>query len=276
MPLLIVFHPVGAGHAVHVFTPAGEVIVIDAGASKDVSPLSWLRRQTSRIDQLIISHPHGDHIEEIERLSNFTVGRLIRPANLDERSVRAQNQARIQPKLDVYFDLDRRFNLPITGQPIGASSDVVLETFTAVGDARANLNNHSLVVSITYGGCTAILPGDNEPSSWQALSLNSSFVARLEKCHLFLASHHGRESGYCGQTFSRLLKPRLCVISDGCVRDTDAGPKYSQLATGHRVVSGSGSQDTRNCVTTRDDGLVSATVDIRPDDTYLTVRVSNG
>lgn len=62
MSLEFFVHKVGAGHAVHVFTPAGEAIVSDTGASADFSPLDWLQTRTQTIHQLIISHPHGDHI----------------------------------------------------------------------------------------------------------------------------------------------------------------------------------------------------------------------
>ena len=95
MTLRTVFHDVGHGQAVHIFTPNGKVIVIDLGCSTAFSPLTWLRQTHSVIDMLVISHPHGDHIDEfllIEQLG-FTVDQFWRPKWLDKQNVYNQNQS---------------------------------------------------------------------------------------------------------------------------------------------------------------------------------------
>lgn len=60
----ILIHDVGHGQAVHAWTPTGELVVIDLGCSSAFSPLEWLSGQSKTIDKLIITHPHGDHIDE--------------------------------------------------------------------------------------------------------------------------------------------------------------------------------------------------------------------
>jgi len=46
MPLKLVIHDVGHGNAIHVYTPAGEVVVIDLGSSSAYSPLELLAENT--------------------------------------------------------------------------------------------------------------------------------------------------------------------------------------------------------------------------------------
>ena len=41
----------------------------------------------------------------------------------------------------------------------------------------------------------------------------------MNSANIFMASHHGRESGYCADIFEK--KPNLCVVSDGRVQDTE-------------------------------------------------------
>jgi hypothetical protein len=67
------------------------------------------------------------------------------------------------------------------------------------------------------------------------------------------------------------------VISDGPVRPTNATPKYrGHVKVPHPVVLPTGGIDQRWCVTTRDNGLILATVDIQDAKTWVTVKVAKG
>lgn len=122
MTLRISIYDVGHGHAIHAFTPNGQSIVIDLGCSENFSPLEWLRRKTDTIDSLMITHPHGDHIDEIlelERLG-FNVRQIWRPNWLSEKDVRNGNQSSYAEKLDCYFDMsNNRFTHPIQESKLG-------------------------------------------------------------------------------------------------------------------------------------------------------------
>ena len=71
MTLQIFIHNVGHGQAIHAITPSGKTVVIDLGRSSDFSPLEWLRQDTDTIDSLVITHPHGDHIDEFLLLNKM-------------------------------------------------------------------------------------------------------------------------------------------------------------------------------------------------------------
>ncbi len=280
--LKLVFHKVGAGHAVHAFTPNGKVIVIDLGCSVDFSPLTWLAKVTKRIDLLIITHPHGDHIDEILLLDKlgFTIGHIWRPKWLTAEEVRNANQADYQAHVERYLKLSSDFDAPV---PAG---ETLFDTPSNVGGAKLNLfvskecgtsniNNHSGVAAFTYANSTVIVAGDNESASWAELLKQPDFVAAVKAADVFLASHHGRESGYSADVFADGRKPYLFVISDGTVRDTDATASYSQQARGWTVHRHNGPSETgRKVVTTRTDGPVEVKMGFNaPAQPYLSVTV---
>lgn len=269
MTLRIFIHDVGHGQSIHAFTPNGQTIVIDLGCSSEFSPLKWLKdeHKISSIDSLVITHPHGDHIDEIleiERLG-LTVRQLWRPKWLSEEDVRKANQANYSEKLDCYFNMNKRFNQPIesvdlVGNP-EVSGGVKVAKYFSNECGTSNINNHSGVVVFEYHGVKVVIPGDNEPASWKALLLQPEFIKAITGAHVFMASHHGRESGYCNEVFQK-MSPRLCVISDGRVQDTDATGRYSYHAAGWKVHSKSKESKDRNCLTTRSDGHIEIQIGV--------------
>ncbi|MBI3902216.1 MAG: MBL fold metallo-hydrolase [Nitrosomonadales bacterium] len=283
-PLRIVIHDVGHGQAVHAFTPDGKVIVIDLGTSADFSPLAWLGNQTKTIDSLVITHPHGDHIDEMLLLDElgFNVRQLWRPRWLPKADVYAANQATYQDKLDAYFELSERYSGSINdGELVGnpkVTGGVTIKEFASSNCGTSNINNHSGVVAFEYLGARIIIPGDNEPPSWKELLKQPDFVSMVSDAHVFMASHHGRQSGYCPELFAALNNeaPRLCVISDARAQDTDATQRYSYHAEGWSVNSRSSpmSSEPRYCVTTRSDGAIEIEVGTNYSGTYLSVTTN--
>lgn len=259
MTLDVVVHDVGHGQAVHAFTPNGQCIVIDLGCSSEFSPLQWLRTIRQDIDLLIVTHPHGDHIDEILLLDQLglTVNKWLVPWHLTPQEVYAQNQSSYAKKLDAYFERIWRCTPVPGGQEVGnpsVSGGVSLKSFGNAGTAPANINNHSLVTVLEYASSKIVIPGDNEVASWQALMTDVAFLQAVSGADIFMASHHGRENGYHSDLLS-FIKPRLCVISDGDKQETDATPRYSYHAQGWGVRAISkGAIDTKKALTTRTNG----------------------
>ena len=261
MTLRVLIHDVGHGQAVHAFTPAGKTIVIDLGCSSAFSPLKWLSGITKTIDNLIITHPHGDHIDEflLIKQMGFKIRQLWRPRWLPKEEVYKQNQSSYTTKLDAYFEMSDRYTGTIAdGELVGdpaVSGGVSVTKYSSKNCGISNINNHSGVVVFEYLGVTIVIPGDNEPASWRELLKQPSFVTAMNSANVFMASHHGRQSGYCTDIFEE--KPNLCVISDGRVQDTDARNRYSHHATGWDVKKRNGlPSEERYCLTTRRDGYI--------------------
>ena len=58
-------------------------------------------------------------------------------------------------------------------------------------------NNLSAVTFIRHNGCRIMFPGDLECAGWKEFLKNTSFIDCLRKTSILIASHHGREGGYC-------------------------------------------------------------------------------
>ena len=273
--LRVIVHDVGHGQAVHAFTPNGQVIVVDLGSSAAFSPLNWLRHQTATIHSLVVTHPHGDHIDEILGLDDrgFQVQQLWRPKWLTDKEVREANQNAYNAQVNYYLEMSKRYCVSIPpekriGNP-DLSGGVSISEYAASGCSRNNINNHSGVVVFEYLGLKVVIPGDNEHPSWRDLLNNSEFVRTASMPDIFMASHHGRQSGFYGALFDNsqgIGKPQLCVVSDGRVQDTDAVDRYSYHARGWQVRSRSnGAPTQRSCVTTRADGWIDIRIGRRSD-----------
>jgi beta-lactamase superfamily II metal-dependent hydrolase len=262
MSLKILIHNVGHGHAIHAITPANELVVIDLGSSADYSPLGSLPLDRKTIDFLVLSHPHADHLSEIDKLKQFTVRQLSRPKWLTQQEIAAGNKPSDSGLIASYCTFSDRFIDPIpdnerVGNP-SVSAGVTFKTFYSHKCGRSNLNNHSAISVFNYLGVNVIVPGDNEAASWNELLMNPEFEAFLPDTAFFLASHHGRESGFHLDLFNKKgLAPKLCAVSDGPVGPTGATADYSRMASGWNVLSRSTSTfKPRSCLTTRSDGNI--------------------
>src|SRR5687768_16307732 len=77
--LEIVTWDVQHGVSLFVSTPNNRTIMIDAGASDLFSPVDWLKRRyrLERLDGLIISHAHADHLREVGRIHSELRPRVL-------------------------------------------------------------------------------------------------------------------------------------------------------------------------------------------------------
>lgn len=252
---------VGHGQSVHMYTPSGHVIVIDLGCSDAFSPLEALSKNTQTIDYLVVTHPHGDHIKEISKINELGlhVNQFWRPKWLNEENVYAQNMASDRSALKAYFEMSKKYNVSIDENSRVTSPSVnggvLIDTFVAWDCGQSNINNHSCVLSVKYLGVHLLFTGDNEAESWGKLLTNQMFCKAMNKVHMFMASHHGRESGYNKDVF--IDAPNLCIVSDGNVVDSDARDRYTSHASGWDVYNrNTYYMQKRYCLTTRSDGMI--------------------
>jgi competence protein ComEC len=269
------------GSAAYLRTPLNRHVVIDLGvgdiSEADVrfSPLRLIKSWgVQRLDEVIITHPHRDHLDDIFVFDSLNPRVLMRPRHLTETEIRAGNQSIDTPIIDKYLEIDRRYTgtVAATEDPSAESvSGMQIVSFTPSLCARGNLNNHSIVTFMRYANSTICLPGDNEAASWNELIKQSGFADWLKSTDILVASHHGREAGYCSEIFE-LCKPVLVIVSDGPGSDTSAVDKYLLQASGWSVRSRkTGEAKTRYVLTTRCDGSIYVSAGWNKETPYLAV-----
>jgi hypothetical protein len=88
-------------------------------------------------------------------------------------------------------------------------------------------NNMSLVTFLHLGDIHIVFPGDLEPKGWRLLLANANFQAELERVNVFVASHHGRSTGYFAEVFG-FCNPKVIIVSDGSVGYNTQDGVYGQ------------------------------------------------
>ena len=262
------FWDVQHGNATHIKTPNGRNIIVDLGDGEDpfgitrFSPLAKLSDDRfTGIDKLIITHPHRDHLDDIDNLDGFDVSTLLRPKWLTEADIRGGNKSQDADKVSKYLAFSARFNQPIDAGNSGSVpanwGGAAFRHYMSKTVPRDNLNNHSIVTVAEFASSKALIPGDNESPSWLELLKQSKFVSELPGIDVLLAPHHGREAGFCSELFDAGLNPRITIISDDQAGSTSVTSKYAGKTTGWGVfIGGASTTEKRKCLTTRYDGTI--------------------
>lgn len=268
MTLEAVFWDVQHGHSTYLKSPNGRHIVVDLGVGAysgkaDFSPLLHLKNKYSvkQLDYVIITHPHVDHIDDIFNFNALSPKTLCAPRHLDRKPILESARPDEKKILEKYFEISDSYN-----QDIGADSPdntrdpknwggLQITVFHPTNSAQSNLNNHSKVALFEYAGMKLLIPGDNEPTSWNELKDVTGFLSATKDVDVLLAPHHGRDSGFDNDTMTN-FNPRLTVISDGRFCDTSATSRYSAKTRGWTVHRRKGEDQERKCVTTRNDGVI--------------------
>lgn len=283
--LEVVIWDVQHGSAAYIKTPNKKHIVIDLGTgtfSDDnliFSPLLHLRNKyrVDSLDMVIITHPHTDHLDDIFNFDALSPRVLYRPVHLTEDDIRKGNPSSDSEIIDKYLEINQRYSAPIEDENDPCLPDnnggVSISSFTPSNCSRSNINNHSIVTIIEYLGLKVTIPGDNENASWDELLENRNFINAITGTNIFIASHHGRESGFCPDLFE-YFTPYLNIISDDKVTATSVTSKYTERAEGWNVHSRSGKEtEKRYCLTTRQDGVIVIKVWEENGSKYLNVEI---
>jgi hypothetical protein len=245
----------------------GPLAVIDSGDSATWSPSRYIRDVIGRtiVDYLFITNADQDHMSDLRGLARagVTVDTLIRNASYTGATMRAikLGSGPLTSDAEWYVGACDSFNVP-TSRPFNlCMNGITCETFSNPFPRFVDTNNLSLVVFIRYGGVTFLFPGDLERDGWLALLERTDFRDWLGSVNVLMASHHGRENGYCEEVFT-LCRPQVVVISDKpIVHDTQlTAPDYRAVVRDDGVIVRN-TMKRRHVLTTRRDGWIQFEVE---------------
>jgi competence protein ComEC len=240
------------GNAAYIRTPNGKHIVQDLGVGalktgvNNFSPLLFLKNsmKVEQLDEVIITHPHDDHLRDIPNFDIFIPEVLSKPKHLTRQEVYAANRREDHELVEKYLDISKRYNADISKQEspldIQNNGGATIDVFQSTGNGSLEINNHSSVTVISYANSKVLLPGDNDAESWQELLKMDRFVEAIKDIDIFVATHHGLESGFRSELFN-YMSPKLIIISNGRFLDDGGLALYIGAASGwevHRRVGG--------------------------------------
>jgi hypothetical protein len=161
----------------------------------------------------------------------------------------------ITPDAEAYLGMRTGFGAVGSGIPFGQGmGGVNVSSYGLSYPAFTNTNDLSCVFFVSFGPFKMLFPGDIEKAGWRSHLQDPVFRTHLRETTILVASHHGRESGFCEEAFE-YLRPQAVVMSDKSVihGTQEMVPAYRSKVLGDGIIV-TNEQSRRHVLTTRCDG----------------------
>lgn len=181
--LVVHFIDIGQGDSTLLELPNGEFALIDGGPrSSSEKLLDYLKdEKIERIDYLIATHPHEDHIGGLPQvLRNFEVGQVYMPERTANTKIFETLLKEIQRK-------DLKIKLAKAGDQIIDEPGLSFKFLAPVRTDYDNTNDFSIVSRIDYGETSLLVMGDAEAKAERDIIASGT---RL-KADVLRVGHHG-------------------------------------------------------------------------------------
>jgi beta-lactamase superfamily II metal-dependent hydrolase len=245
------------GFCAYLVADNGNVMLFDCGHNEitNFRPSAYLPQNGCKsIEHLIIHNFDQDHVSDLPNLLKvLPVQVLYRNRSISPERLTALKleSGPITSAMKAAIDLHSQYIHDVTSPPI--FPNIEFNYFYNSYPIFTDTNNLSLVVFINYDGMGIIFPGDLEKAGWQELLKNENFRNQLRRVKIFVASHHGRETGYCEDVFN-YCTPDIVIISDKEITHETQKNNYANHSIGLPWNEG---PERRYVLTTRSDGMIT-------------------
>jgi competence protein ComEC len=205
--LHVAFLNVGQGDAILVETPAGNRLLIDGGPDP-AALLAALGRSLPfwdrRIDIIMLSHPHDDHVRGLlSVLERYRVRQVLVSAVLHDSSVYQQWRQQLEDKRVPVLTVEYPMQVDFGDGP-------TMEVLPPDAASYDNLDATSLVARLSWHRAAFLFTGDLEADGLLEFCDAGWSLA----CTVLKVPHHGSE-GSVNEDLLALTRPELAVISVG-------------------------------------------------------------
>lgn len=264
MSMKIFFYDVEHGSCCHIITPNNKHILVDIGSKSGKSIVDHIKRKYfsnngGTVDELIITHPHEDHIYDLPNLYKKLKPIALKRDREAFDIYPAQNTALHKEIADYANEMNKVYNQPISDDCVPTCEDInggVKFDFIepkSEWTTKKDLNTFSSIIVVEYRGYKFVLTGDNPKNILQKMiDLNHKNIKeKIKNATILLAPHHGRKEEFCQEFFS-CVSPLITVVSDEFII-------YSTQEETSRLYAGRGAEiegRMRYVLTTRSDGTI--------------------
>ena len=276
MAMKVMVFDVEHGACAFVKTPTNHTILIDCGCTEGFSPALHIAKHElgtaagwsgKELTWMVITHPHDDHITEVEAIKEACPPALLTRQQYDWEEVKTAEDGDYD-NLDTYTKWQATYNQPIVLYPdLGLKFErFMLSPAEAKAIDKAKfINNSSIVIVLTVTGTAGkkhqekfLFGGDMETAGWEALLKKEDFRNAVKGVDFFITSHHGHKSGFSQALFDAMgSRPPIVNIVSIHHNDDSKDERYGQpeYALGANV-----NNTERRMLTTRSDGTITVWV----------------
>lgn len=200
------FIDVGQGDCMLANLPDNKTMLIDAGAGgQGDTVLGYLKRhKISKIDFLIATHPHEDHIGGMDGVvQRLDIGEIHMPKV-------SSNTKAFENLLTAVKNKGLKVKTAKAGVVLHDENGLKIEFVAPNGDSYDEINNYSAVTKITYKNTSFLLTGDAEAVSENEIQ-GGKYNIRADVLKI---GHHGSATS-SSDGFLKAVSPKVAVISVG-------------------------------------------------------------
>ncbi|MDD4568539.1 MAG: ComEC/Rec2 family competence protein [Tepidanaerobacteraceae bacterium] len=205
--LKVHFIDTGQSDSIFIKSPTGKTMLIDAGNNDDEDTIiSYIKKQgVSKLDFLVGTHPHEDHLGAMDDVIDFfDIGEILMP-NVTSNTKTFK---------DVLLAVKNK-GLKITpvrgGMTVPFDNDIKIHIFAPNNSSYESMNNYSIVIKLTYGNTSFLFTGDAEKISEDEMLHNSNYNLQAD---VLKVAHHGSSTSTTVE-FLSAVSPKYAVICVG-------------------------------------------------------------
>lgn len=194
---------VGQGDSIFIELPNNETMLIDAAESyQSENIINYLKNLNyQKIDYVIGTHPHTDHIGGLKDIINtFEIGKIYMP--------KAVSTTRTYESLLMAIkDKNLKINTAKAGTSIIDTDALKINILAPNSETYTELNNYSVVTKITYGTTKFLFMGDAE-------KLSENEIKEDVTADVIKIGHHGSNTS-SSIDFIKKVNAKYGIISVG-------------------------------------------------------------
>lgn len=194
---------VGQGDSIFVELPNNETMLIDAAESyQSENIINYLKNLNyQKIDYVIGTHPHTDHIGGLKDIINtFEIGKIYMPKVISTTKT-------YESLLMAIKDKNLKINTAKAGTSIIDTDTLKINILAPNNSIYTELNNYSVVTKITYGTTKFLFMGDAEKLSENEIKENVT-------ADVIKIGHHGSNTS-SSIDFIKKVNAKYGIISVG-------------------------------------------------------------
>lgn len=204
------FIDAGQADAIFIRLPDGKIMQIDAGKNNTGDEITdYIKSQgVEKVDYLIGTHPHEDHIGGLDNvIKEFDIGKIYMPRVSSSETPTTQTYEDV---LTAVKNKGLAITAPHAGDIIIEGESYTAEVLSPKREDYTDLNEYSIVIKLTYGSEKFLFMGDAEAINEREI-IDAGYDIDADVLKL---GHHGSSTSSTAD-FLKKVSPDYAVISCG-------------------------------------------------------------